>query len=182
MPALTLWLTGLGIKVIWNRPRTPQDNAKVERMQGVTEKWSRAKTCAGMGELRQNLEQACKFQREKYPTRVCKGLPRTKAFPRLAEGGRPYFPEQFDFEKVKQFLAMGMWERKVSQNGVVEFGNRRYSVGRKMAGQFAYISYHPDTHQWNFQDKHGKMTRLVPAEFTSESIQSLTAFQPKKVS
>jgi hypothetical protein len=30
IPPLALWLLCLGIKVIWNRPATPQDNAKVK--------------------------------------------------------------------------------------------------------------------------------------------------------
>src|SRR3954468_7857520 len=41
IPELALWLTGLGIEVIWNRPRTPKDNAKVERMQATTSRWKR---------------------------------------------------------------------------------------------------------------------------------------------
>ncbi len=66
--------------------------------------------------------------------RVCNGLQRIKAFPRLAEGGRTYCPEQFDFKKVKQFLAKGRWERKVSQAGQVEFGNQRYTLGKSRQG------------------------------------------------
>ena len=31
IPELGLWLIGLGIEVVWNRPRTPKDNATVER-------------------------------------------------------------------------------------------------------------------------------------------------------
>ena len=40
IPPLALWLIGLGIQVIWNRPGTPQDNAKVERSQGVMARWT----------------------------------------------------------------------------------------------------------------------------------------------
>lgn len=182
VPPIALWLTGLGINVIWNRARTPQDNAKVERMQGVTAKWSQAVKCIGIDSLRQNLHEACRFQREEYPTRVCNGLPRIKAFPKLAEGGRPYYKGLFDFEKVKEFLAKGMWERKISQTGQVDFANQKFSAGRKHAGTFAYITYLKDTHQWSFKDGHGKILRLIPADFTSESIQDLTAFQPKRAS
>src|SRR3954468_9301443 len=41
VPELALWLIGLGIEVVWNRPRTPKDNAKVERMQATTSRWKR---------------------------------------------------------------------------------------------------------------------------------------------
>ena len=36
VPVLALWLIGLGVEVIWNPPRSPRANAKVERMQGTT--------------------------------------------------------------------------------------------------------------------------------------------------
>ena len=39
IPVLALWLMSLKIKVIWNRPRQPRDNAKVERMQGTSKRW-----------------------------------------------------------------------------------------------------------------------------------------------
>jgi transposase InsO family protein len=35
VPVLSLWLIGLGIDVLWNRPYQATDNAKVERMQGT---------------------------------------------------------------------------------------------------------------------------------------------------
>jgi len=182
VPALALWLTGLEINVIWNRASTPQDNSKVERFQGVSAKWSDAKNCTGIDSLEQKLKDACDFQREKYPTRVCKGKPRIEAFPELNVIRRPYCPEQFDLEKVKQFLGKGMWERSISQTGQVEFANQRYYVGRKYARQLTYIQYIPETHHWNFMDSKRKSIRMFPAEFTAESIQDLTAFQSRKIS
>lgn len=182
VPPMALWLTGLGIEVIWNRAGTPQDNAKVERMQGVTAKWSQARKCVGIKALRQGLEEACRFQREQYPTRVYEGVPRIKAFPKLAEAGRPYCAEQFDLEKVKQFLSRGMWERKISQTGQVYLGSQRLYLGNKHRGQNAYAQYIPESHQWAFMDRHGKIIQVYPAKFTSESIKDLTAFQAQKVS
>jgi transposase InsO family protein len=182
VPVLALWLTGLGIKVIWNRIRTPQDNAKVERMQGLTAKWSDAKNCVGIESLEQKLAEACDFQREKYPTRVCKGVPRIKAFPDLKEIRRPYDPGLFDLEKVKQFLGKGMWERRVSQTGQVGFVNQRFYLGREHGRQLTYAQYIPETHQWNFLDEKGKSIREFPSKFTSESIQDLSAFQNRSIS
>lgn len=180
VPALALWLTGLGIKVIWNRTRTPQDNAKVERMQGVTARWSEARKCSGIGQLRHNLEKACEFQREKYPTRVLKGIPRIVAFPELKEKRRPYSPELFDIQKVKEFLGKGIWERKVSQVGQVEFANKSFYLGKANARQLTYATYLSGTHEWSFEDAHGKKMGLVSAEFTAASIKDLSAFQNKR--
>lgn len=181
VPALALWLEGLGVSVTWNRPRTPQDNAKVERMQGLTARWSQAAKCAGIEPLRQGLREACRFQREQYPTRVLGGMTRAGAFPELARVRRPYSPERFDLGRVKQFLAKGMWERKVSEVGQVDFLNQKFSLGRANKGTLAYATYLPDTHQWSFQDRKGKTMRLFPAQFTAESIIDMTAFQSKRV-
>src|SRR5437867_5557619 len=45
VPELALWLCGLGVGVIWNPPRSPRDNAKVERMQGTTAAWAEVEKC-----------------------------------------------------------------------------------------------------------------------------------------
>jgi len=36
---MALWMEGLGIQVIFNRPRRPTDNSKVERIQQTSAKW-----------------------------------------------------------------------------------------------------------------------------------------------
>ena len=69
VPELALWLIGLGIKMIWNPPRSPRCNAKVERMQATTARWVEVKSCRSCGELQQKLDQAARLQREHYRPR-----------------------------------------------------------------------------------------------------------------
>lgn len=38
--ALALWLIGIDIDMIFNKPRCPQANAKVERMQDISARWA----------------------------------------------------------------------------------------------------------------------------------------------
>ena len=38
-PAFALWLIGLGIKMIWNHPHCPKENANVERCNGLIGTW-----------------------------------------------------------------------------------------------------------------------------------------------
>ncbi len=45
IPPLALWLTAMNVVVIFNRPRRPTDNAKVERMQRTTKNWAQVKDC-----------------------------------------------------------------------------------------------------------------------------------------
>lgn len=51
VPVLALWLIAYGVPVIWNRPRKPTDNAKVERMQGTSGRWVEPEKCNSLIEL-----------------------------------------------------------------------------------------------------------------------------------
>ena len=61
-----LWLIGLGIEVIWNPPRRPQDNGVVERSQGVASNWAEPDRCRNAAELQRRLNEEDRVQRESY--------------------------------------------------------------------------------------------------------------------
>src|SRR4051794_41404623 len=84
---LALWLFGLGIEVIWNPPRRPQDNGVVERSQGTGKRWSEPPTCDGPAELQERIDDLDEIQREEYPS--IEGRSRLEAFPGLRHPGRP---------------------------------------------------------------------------------------------
>lgn len=176
-PPLSLWLTGLGITVVWNAPRKPQQNAKVERMQGLSASWSIASKCTSLKALAANLAAACTFQREKYPTRTCQGRTRAKKYPELLEGGAKFHKDRFDFARVAELIGKGKWERKVSKNGQVEFRGMRLYVGMKHARQIVCISYDPATHQWRLNTREGAPIKRINARFSKESIQNLAPFK-----
>ena len=69
IPALALWLIALGIKVIWNRPRTPQDNAKVERSQGVLSHWTEFEKATDYFDLQIRLWKEADFHNYHFPLR-----------------------------------------------------------------------------------------------------------------
>ena len=62
IPPLALWLEGMGIQVIFNRPRRPTDNAKVERMQQTTKNWAGVEACKNLAQLKRQLQYNCKLQ------------------------------------------------------------------------------------------------------------------------
>lgn len=176
IPALSLWLVGLGIKVVWNRPRMPQDNAKVERIQGMSLSWSGARTAQDLESLRERLRAVCTFQRETYPSRVCANRPRLQKYPRLLDGGQRFRPEAFDLAKVRDFLAQGVWERNVSRTGQINLHGRRWSVGRKYQNMQLSITYNREGNCWECRDNKGNIAQTLPALFDAESIINLTAF------
>jgi hypothetical protein len=65
---LALWLFGLGVEVIWNPPRRPQDNGVVERSQGTGKRWSEPPTCDGPAELQRRIDDLDEIQRAEYPS------------------------------------------------------------------------------------------------------------------
>jgi hypothetical protein len=60
---LALWLAGLGVGVIPNPPRRPQDNGVVERSQGVAQAWGEPQTCKSAGELQKRLDELDRWHR-----------------------------------------------------------------------------------------------------------------------
>src|SRR5690606_13779481 len=64
---LACWLIGLGPRVIWIPPRTPQDNGVVERGQGVARNWAEPNRCRSVAELQRRLDEEDRVQRECYP-------------------------------------------------------------------------------------------------------------------
>jgi hypothetical protein len=171
-PVLAFWLIGLGITVTWSRPRTPTDNAKVERCQGVTANWVEPEKCANLTVLGENLDHACRIQREEYPTRVFKGKTRLAAFPTLKQNPRKWANTKFNIQFVFQFLAKGKWIRKTCKRGQFWIFAKRWNLGVKYAKESIFIRFDIETTEWVVSDQHGKEAKRFSVEnhFTEENI------------
>lgn len=134
-PDLALWIMGLGVEVVWNRPRHSQGNAVVERAHGVCQRWVEPGTCQSAAELQARLDRFTTLQREAYP--AVAGQSRLVACPALAAGGRPYDPRQeatlWQEQRVWAALATHAWRRRVDQVGRISLYNRAVRVGRRWA-------------------------------------------------
>src|SRR5688500_2077341 len=130
LPVMALWLIGLGIEVIHNRPRQPTDNAKVERMQAVTEAWAEPHSCKTIQELNKRLEQTALLQRQQYQCRRLGYKTRAEVYADLLmPSRRAYTPESFDHGAILKLLATGQWVRRVSKVGQIYFYHQRIGVG-----------------------------------------------------
>jgi len=103
VPELALWLTGLGVEVVWNRPRTPKDNAKVERMQATTSRWTEAEQYYSDSELQSKLDRAAEVQREHYQVKRLGAKSRKELYPELWSNSRTYSHAAFDVSRVGYF-------------------------------------------------------------------------------
>jgi hypothetical protein len=142
-PELALWLIGLGIALIWNRPRHSTDNAVIERAHGVCQRWVEPGTCPDLATLQARLDRFTTRQREAYP--VIAGQSRLAAYPALASSGRPYDPATeaavWDERRVWAVLEARVWTRQVDQVGRISLYNRAVGVGRAWAGTTVTVQF-----------------------------------------
>lgn len=163
-----LWWIGLGIEVIQNPPRMPQENGIVECLQGVCYRWVDPSKIARPKQLQKQLDQISDFQRNHYelPNRGYKT--RIELYPELEQNHRKYDPKQFNIKLVDQFLANQIWQRQSNQNGQVSFFHQKISIGRSFKKQQIYITFDEMERQWIFRNKKGHLlktsTIAVPTE------------------
>lgn len=173
IPLLSLWLIGLGIKVIWNRARMPTDNAKVERSQGVLSNWIEFEKCQDTLDLQMQLWQQAEFHNYHFPIRRLKNKKRIEAFPTLPFTGSPWNPADFRLQRALDFLAKGSWERKVSTNGQITIYGQRFSVGIKYKHQRISIELCAHKNQWHVFNQMGDLIKAVPTPFSEKAIWQL---------
>jgi hypothetical protein len=182
---LPLWWMGLGIRVHWNPPNTPQENGVVERTQGVTARWVEPHQCPSVEQLQARATAAGTIQREYYPA-VGKQS-RLAAYPGLLAGGRAYDPateeEQWDLERVCDYLARRAWERRVDAAGQVSLYDRPYSAGRSRKGEAITVRFDGATKEWVLYAESDEEIRRWPAEqITRERIVGLAVTHERYLS
>lgn len=172
-PPLALWLIGLGIDVIWNAPRRPQENGVVERSQGTAKRWAEPRACRDPAELQARLDADDQRQRERYP--AARGLSRWELFPRLAHSGRPYHEAEEDgawsLQRARDHLAGLAAPRRVDGQGKISIYNRNLYVGVKCAGQRVWVQFDPELGEWLISGDAGQQLRTHAApEISEESL------------
>src|SRR5262249_5087730 len=160
-PALALWLIGLGIDVVWNDPRRPQQNGVVERAQGTGKRWAEPHACQSVAELQGRLDEDDALQRERYP--LPSGRSRREVFAGLTHSGRSYAAAdeagRWDLRRVRERLAGYAVPRQVDRQGKVSVYNRNLYVGVVHAGKQVCVQYDPQQEQWLISDAAGRELR-----------------------
>lgn len=166
LPSLVeLWLVGLGIEVVWSRPRYPQDNGIVERSHRVTQAWSAPAQCRTLQQLQHHLDEVARVQRQLYPNRD--GLTRLERYPQLMQHFCPYDAACEDplwsLARVHAYLAQGCWPRKVDASGRISLYNHNYTLHRQLRGQTLWVHFDPSTSSWTCWDHKGQQVAACPA-------------------
>lgn len=170
IPPISLWLIGLGIQVIWNKPRCPQQNAKVERCQEVMARWTEFKKCKNAFDLQIRLWEEANFYNYHFPIRAFNNQTRKKCFPSLSFTGQKWNPKNLKLKRSLNFLSKGNWKRTVSTAGQIQMYSKRFSVGIAYKYQRVSIKMCPSKNTWNVFDPLGKLIKSVPTNFNTKSV------------
>jgi hypothetical protein len=183
IPELALWLTGLGIEVIWNRPRTPKDNAKVERMQATTSRWAEVEQCYDCSELQTRLNRAAQVQREHYQLRRLGRKSRKELYPELWTNSRAYNHQTaFDVNRVTTYLSQLSFVRKVNKKGVFNFYAQRVYVGYSHNNKTLSLRYDTDSNRFRLTDESNTTIGYIQADnFSQEHILGLSVCQNRYI-
>jgi hypothetical protein len=174
---LAMRLIGHNIGVSTNRPGVPQDNGKVERLQGTSVRWSEVLKCRTLDEAQRNLDEAITVQREQYPVSRLKGLTRAAAFPQLGTKRHQWDPSGFDPQRVYDFLSKKQYVRKVSGNAQVTHFGHKHRVGTKYVGQHVCLKFDAFALKWLVYAANGKFIKSMDAPYLSAvRIKNMTVY------
>lgn len=170
IPPLALWLVGIGINVIYNRPRTPQQNSKVERTQGTLAKWTTPSLCYDYKELGDRLERQSHFYNYVFEDRRKGYSTRLERYPQMKHTGTNYSAEDFCFERVTKYLGQFSWKRKVSKAGQITQDHQRIYLGKKYRGQIVEVTLCAQTNQWKIFDQARQHIKTVRSKLSAQRI------------
>jgi hypothetical protein len=163
---LACWLAGLGVGVLLNPPRRPEDNGVVERSQGVGKAWGEPDRCASAAELQGRLDELDRWQRELYP--IAGDRTRSQTYPGLKHSGRRYRRAReaatWDIHKAWALVGAHVVPRRVSSAGKVSLYNRPYTVGLMWAGRTIWVGFDSEQGAWTFHDERGQEIRRQEAD------------------
>lgn len=174
---LELWLVGLGVVLVANPPRRPQENGVVERSQGTAKRWAEPGRADSVEALQRRLDAMDRLQRQGYPYR--RGLSRWATYPSLEHSGRPFEAsreaELVDEDRAAQRLAEFVVPRRVDTSGSVSVWGRTHYVGQAYAKRTAYVRFDPQDRLWLFQDEAGHQWHHRSAwELTHANVLAMT--------
>lgn len=156
-----LWWIGLGINVIQNTPRCPQQNGIVECLQGTICSWSNPSQYDTIEDWQKRIDKESDFQRNEYQMPAKKNKTRIELYPELETNPRKYDPEEFDIRLVYEFLSNQVWKRRVKKNGEVNIFSQNIYIGKNKnyVQHDVEITFDPQDIKWIIRKKDGTLLK-----------------------
>ena len=169
IPTLTkLWWIGLGIKVIQNPPRLPQENGIVECSQGTMCSWANPKKFHNATQLQKRLDEESEFQRNHYHMPNKNKQTRIELHPDLEHNSRIYNPDDFDINRVYEYLKKKVYERTIKNNGNISFWGMDIYIGLKYAKLSITLTFDPIEKQWIVRKQDGTFLKFIDKGIPNE--------------
>jgi hypothetical protein len=176
--ALALWLIAIDVDMIWNKPHSPTQNAKVERAQGTSSRWVEIAKCENLATLQRRLDEESEVHRAKLLIRRLDNRTRLAVYPELETSRRTFEQDFLDIGRVHAFLAQKTYIRKVSQQGQISLYSQLFSVGLPHKGKKIEIKFNVADLTWSFYDHNNLLSSAKALNFSKESICNLSVFLP----
>ena len=179
-PDLPLWCIYHDIDMIWNKPRCPQMNGVVEKMQDTSQRWAEIEDALNTEDLQKRLNQAAIIQREQFKVSRLGRKTRLSVYPELLTAQRPWRPEaenHTDIKRVYNFLAKKTYTHKVSSAGQINFFAQKISIGKEFKDlKEKYVQVKLDTINLNWDIYYNyKIIKSVPAtQINKQNIENLS--------
>lgn len=178
IPIMSLWLKGWGVQPILNRPRHPQDNAKVERTQQTSIRWAEIHKAIDIQDLQIRLDTIIKEHLDLYPVKRLGNLSRTKVFPNIYLKQRVFDENNFNLEIALNFLSDKTLQRKVANNGTISLYAKVFQVHAKFKKQLVFAKFNPTKGGWDIVNTNNESIKFIKDDrFSKEKIILLTVCQ-----
>lgn len=164
--------------MIWNKPRCPQMNGVVERLQQTSSSWAEIDKCFSYAQLQDQLDRQALIQRSLFPVPRLKNQTRLQAFPNIEKSERLWNPQTFCSQKVYTFLAKKVFTRKVASTGHITHFNKKIYGLSALKGQYVQLCLNPHTLQWQIFHQHQLIKTSCTAQaLAKDRLLNLTIFQ-----
>jgi hypothetical protein len=174
---LALWLIANDIDMIFNKPYCPQMNAKVEKMQDTTARWAEINSCENIVQLQTQLDAQVLIQREQYKVTRLNNQTRLEAFPELETSRRIFSIQDFNAQRVYDYLSKKNYPRKVSLVGQISHFGHKIQVSRQYQGQYLSIKLNATDCTWHIFDNQNLITTIKADSLSADKIMTMTVFQ-----
>jgi len=163
---ILLWLAGLGVTPVINRPYRPTDNPRIERTNRTW--WNdvgRGARYDSLAAMQRASDQARHDRLFLLPSRnpACNGRPPVLACPQLLDPRRPFDPTAeatlFSMERVYAYLHSWRWDRKVDKQGCISMADCNRRVSRAHVSQVVQITFDATERQFTACDAAGQVLR-----------------------
>ena len=184
---LALWCIYHDIDMIWNKPRTPQMNGVVEKMQDTSQRWAEIDKALNIKDLQERLDAQAIVQREQFKVSRLNNKTRLAVFPEIESAQRKWQPEvenHSDIKRIYDFLAKKTYSRKVSSAGQIGIFAQKFSIAKgfkDLKEKYVQVKFDSKTVSWNIYYNYELIKSFPALSINKQNIENLSVMSKNKI-